>query len=252
MLIGTAVKAPKFFKEAGYQSPFNPRDGIVQYAFQSKLGMFDPLSSKPDMLKDFNTFMGNTMGARKYWVDWYPVQERLLSNLRPDSALMVDIGGGRGHDLEAFHKSFPDSGKLVLQELPYVIEDLEATQSSSCIQRMSHDFFKDQPVQGARAYFLHHILHDWSDERCVDILRKIIPPMRAGYSKLLIHELILPDTGASLFASSFDLTMMTFNSGLERSRDQWRSVLQEAGFEIVKFWVEEEDADGLIEAVIPG
>ena len=250
MNIGTAVKAPKFFKEAGYQSPSNAKDGIVQYAFQSKLGMFDLLKSKPEMLRDFNTFMGNTMGARKYWVDWYPVQERLLLESDANAALMVDIGGGRGHDLEAFHKKFPGSGTLVLEDLPCVMEDLETTHSDMGIQRISHDFFTEQPVKGARVYFLHHVLHDWSDENCVKILRNVKSAMRAGYSKLLIHELILPDTGASLFASSYDLTTMTFNSGLERTRDQWRSVLEKAGFEVARFWVEEEDADGIVEAMV--
>lgn len=51
----------------------------MQYAFQTKLTTFEYMSSVPPILKDFNTFMGNTMGARKYWIDWFPVQERLLA-----------------------------------------------------------------------------------------------------------------------------------------------------------------------------
>ena len=103
---------------------------------------------------------------------------------------------------------------------------------------------------GARAYFLHHVLHDWADSYCLDILKHIRSAMRPGYSKLLIHELILPDTGASVYQTIFDMTMMTFNSGMERSRTQWRRLLGKAGFEIVKFWVQNEDADGIVEAVI--
>lgn len=42
--------------------------------------------------------------------------------------------------------------------------------------------------------------------------------MAPGYSKLLIHELILPDTGAAEIQARFDLVMMTFNGGMERSK----------------------------------
>lgn len=74
--------------------------------------------------------------------------------------------------------------------------------------------------------------------------------MTPGYSKLLLHELILPDQGASSFQSILDLTMMTFNGGMERSQKQWRLLLERAGFEVIKFWIPEEDADGIVEAIL--
>ncbi|MGI4813145.1 MAG: methyltransferase [Janthinobacterium lividum] len=75
--------------------------------------------------------------------------------------------------------------------------------------------------------------------------------MTPGYSKLLLHELILPAEGASTFQSVFDLTMMVFNGGMERTQKQWRTLLEAGGFEVVKFWVpEEERADGVVEATI--
>lgn len=49
---------------------------------------------------------------------------------------------------------------------------------------------------GARVYFFHHILHDWPDKECVSILENVIKAMVPGYSKLLIHELIVPETNA--------------------------------------------------------
>lgn len=73
--------------------------------------------------------------------------------------------------------------------------------------------------------------------------------MKPGYSKLLIHDLILPDEHPSAYQCIFDMTMMTFNGGAERSQKQWTELLQGAGFEVVKFWIEDEDADGIVEAV---
>lgn len=74
--------------------------------------------------------------------------------------------------------------------------------------------------------------------------------MVPGFSKLLIHELILPDVGAAEIQARFDLVMMTFNGGMERSRAQWTKLLQDAGFTNIQIW-EHLDHDGIIEAEAP-
>ena len=99
-------------------------------------------------------------------------------------------------------------------------------------------------------YFYHHILHDWSDDKCLEILARLKKAMKPGYSKLLIHEMILPEQGASALHVILDLTMMTFNSGMERTGKQWKVLLESAGFEVLKVWTPEEDADGILEAVV--
>lgn len=249
MIVGAAQKAPKFLKEYGHRCPTDPQDGLMQFAFQTKMSTFELFSSLPQVQKDFNLFMGNTMGARNYWVDWYPVQERLLEGLEPASALLVDIGAGKGHDLFAFHEKYRGKGQLVLQDLSPVTEDLQTLDKA--IEVQTYDFFTEQPVKGARAYFYHHILHDWSDEKCLEILEQVKKAMKPGYSKLLIHEMIIPEEGASTFHSMLDLTMMMFNSGMERTERQWRELLDKAGLEVVKFWPPlQEDADGIVEAVL--
>ncbi|TVY84481.1 O-methyltransferase asqD [Lachnellula suecica] len=252
VIVGAASKAPKFLKETGYRNPTKPRDGLMQYAFQTKLDIFGLLATMPDIQRAFDTFMGNTMGAREYWVDWYPVEERILTGAESNTPLIVDVGGGKGHDLVAFHEKYPGRGKLVLQELQPVIDNIKSLNSvaepSWC---STHDFFTEQPIQGARVYFYHHILHDWPDEKCVEILKHAKKAMTPGYSKLLLHELILPEQGASVLQARFDLVMMAFNSGMERTGKQWRVLLEMAGFEVVKLWVPgDSDADGLVEAVV--
>ncbi|KAI1212409.1 putative O-methyltransferase [Annulohypoxylon truncatum] len=249
MIVGAATKAPKWLKESGHRCPTNPHDGFIQYAYQTKLNIFQLFSTMPDLMKDFNLFMGNTMGARDYWVDWFPVQERLIDGATKESALLVDVGAGKGHDLLAFHNKYPDQGLLVLQDLAAVTDNLEGLDPS--IKPMAYDFFAEQPVKGARAYFYHHILHDWSNEKCLEILGQLKKAMKPGYSKLLLHEMIIPEQGASPFHAMLDMTMMTFNSGMERSARQWEELLDKAGFEVVKIWPPvQEDADGIVEAVL--
>ncbi|KAI1277558.1 putative O-methyltransferase [Xylaria sp. FL0933] len=248
MVVGAASSAPKYFKEAGYRCPTDHRDGLMQYAFQTKLPTFELFASMPDVFKDFNTFMGNTMGARHYWVDWFPVENRLLRDATEETPLLVDVGGGKGHDLLAFHQKFPRQ-KLVLEDLASVTNTVQGL--NPAIDIVEYDFFTEQPVKGARAYFYHHILHDWSDSKCLEILEKLKRAMKPGYSKLLIHEMIIPETGASKFHSMLDLTMMAFNAGMERTKRQWEELLNRAGLTVVQFWdPPQNDADGIVEVIL--
>ena len=42
--------------------------------------------------------------TRRHWTDWYPVETELLANASADDqgVLLVDVGGGEGHDIERF------------------------------------------------------------------------------------------------------------------------------------------------------
>lgn len=118
----------------------------MQYSFNTKQTTFERIVSSPSLLKDFNTFMGNTMGARKYWVDWYPVQSQILDGATLDRPLIVDVGAGKGHDLLAYNNQFPNTGRLVLQDLPEVIEGLGDLDRA--IDKVVYDFFTEQPITG--------------------------------------------------------------------------------------------------------
>jgi hypothetical protein len=76
------------------------------------------------------------------------MHERLIDGSNPDSdpALLVDIGGGYGHDLLAFHQKYPNKGKLLLQDLPSVVAQKRGFPEG--IEAMGYDFFTEQPVKG--------------------------------------------------------------------------------------------------------
>ena len=76
--------------------------------------------------------------------------------------------------------------------------------------------------------------------------------MAPRYSKLLLHDLILPDTGANAYQTIWEMSLMTVTGGMERSQTQWTEPFEEAGIELVKFWVDDQDADGIVEAVFKG
>ena len=92
------------------------------------------------------------------------------------------------------------------------------------------------PTVDARCYYLRMVFHDWPDERCLEILKHLTASMKAGYSKVIINDIVLPDQGATRFAAQSDINMMTLLAAMERSETQWRRLLEQAGLEVIKVW----------------
>lgn len=88
---------------------------------------------------------------------------------------------------------------------------------------------------GALIYYIRRCLHDWSDADCVRILKQIAAAMKPGVSRLLISEIVLPETGADVEAGWMDLTMITC-SGCERTESQWKNLLDQSGLQLEKVY----------------
>jgi len=146
----SGIKAPEYLRERNFKAPEQHLDGIVQYAHGTKLPVFDYIASSPHLLNNFNTFMGSTMGGRKYWTDWYPISGRVLEGAKPDTKLLVDIAGGKGHDLQQFLDRFPDAKRkgLVLQDLAQALQAATEDVLDPAVERMEYNFFEEQPVKG--------------------------------------------------------------------------------------------------------
>lgn len=150
MGVMTAAKIPEYMKRLGYKSPTNGSNGPLQYAKQTGRTAIEIIASRPDTLEDFNNIMIGVRPSRPSWVAWFPVHDQLLEGYREDTTLLVDIGGGWGHDLVAFQKTWATHAELELQDLPQVIADV--TDLPPNIKCRSHDFFSgQQPVQGIKA-----------------------------------------------------------------------------------------------------
>ncbi|KAF2194602.1 O-methyltransferase, partial [Zopfia rhizophila CBS 207.26] len=48
----------------------------------------------------------------------------------------------------------------------------------SRVEFMGHDFFQEKVLRRADVYFFTWIMHNWSDGRCVKILRNPIPGVK--------------------------------------------------------------------------
>lgn len=134
------------FRVNGYKCPTDSLNCPFQWTFATDLSFFRHMDQNPERQRDFNTFMSGNRGNRKHWSDWFPVESEIISADENDT-LLVDVGGGKGHDLAKLLNKYPQmKGRLVLQDLPETISCIQLL--SPGIHRMPHDFFTPQPVKG--------------------------------------------------------------------------------------------------------
>ena len=242
---------PHFFKNNDYQSPTpGGADGPYQAAHATKLPFFEWLVATPPHLQHFNSFMSAYRAGKPNWYDFYPVAERLLDGFEASATdvLLVDVGGGRGHDMALFANKFKSRpGKIILQDREPVIAEVVAGSNDLPFKAQAHDFFTPQPIKGARAYSLHSILHDWSDEDGVKILNNLTPALKKGYSKVLFNEIVVNEEKPTLAATSMDLMMLAHFGVRERTEADWRAIFDKAGLKVVKIYSYPGVAESLIE-----
>lgn len=101
-------------------------------------------------------------------------------------------------------------GQLVLEDQAHVTDTVPDDLRDSDIEYVKHDFFRPQPVKGARAYTLKSIIHDWPEPQSLEILRNIASGMTPGYSKIWVLDAIVPATNAPRALLGMDITMMVF------------------------------------------
>jgi hypothetical protein len=105
------------------------------------------------------------------------------------------------------------------------------------MKRMEYSFFDKQPVENAHVYFLGKVLHNWPDDKALQILHNIRIAMGPD-SLLLIYDWVLSDDPLDLSTEQTrdDWAMMTLFSAPERSKSGWQALLHSANLQLVKLW----------------
>ncbi|KAJ6051332.1 uncharacterized protein N7446_005964 [Penicillium canescens] len=240
---------PAQLKKDGYKNPSNGKECSFQRGFQTDLHFFEFMKENPEAASQFNNHMTAYHQGRPSWMDvgFYDV-ESLFSNVCQDDVLLVDVGGSMGHDLSEFRRKWSGApGRLVLQDLPDVVAQARTMQLNPSIEVMEHDFFTEQPIKGARAYYMHSVLHDWTDDNCREILKNLVGAMKPGHSKVLINENVIPDTNAYWETTSLDIIMMADFASTERTEGHWHKLVESAGLKITKIWTAQRGVESLIE-----
>ncbi|KAI7611997.1 hypothetical protein D0864_14533 [Hortaea werneckii] len=224
--------------------------GPFKIGHNHNLEFFEWLRANPPNEVRFAQFMQGYRAGNINWYDpgFYAVKERMLERFDPtiSDTLLVDVGGGKGHDLCMFADQYPDHpGKIVLQDQDTVIAEAIKDSRFEC---SSHDFFTPQPIKNAKAYSLHSILHDWSDANALKILENLKPALRPGYSKVLINEIVLSEEKPTLAATSMDMMMLAHMDARERTDSEFRTLLELAGYRVLDIVSNPGAAESIIEA----
>jgi hypothetical protein len=162
---------------------------------------------------------------------------------------MVDIGGGEGKFLEKILEFYPCAKGTVFDRAPAIERAgrrLGSYQTSGRCSYVAGDFFDAVP-EGADAYLLCGVLHDWDDDRAVKILRNCRRAMEKS-GKVLLFETLLPETDSRHFGKLLDLNMLVMTGGRERTTVEFCSLLDAADYKVTRI-ISTMAPQSLIEAV---
>jgi hypothetical protein len=191
------------------------------------MGSFEYFAQHPEAATVYNEIMTVVMGQLAPAVvtayDFSPFHR------------IVDVGGGHGALLIAILQANP-ALHGVLFDLPHVAQSasqrLETVEISGRCEIANGDFFQGVPA-GGEIYILCQILHDWDDSRAVAILKNVHQALPVK-GKVLIVEQVLPRGNNPHPGKWADLTMLVRLGGRERTEDEFRSLLGQAGLAFSK------------------
>jgi len=161
---------------------------------------------------------------------------------------IVDIAGGHGLLLATILAKNPHL-QGTLYEMPHVLEGARSGPLKPVMDRCtlaSGDMFCSVPA-GADAYIMKHIIHDWPDEGCVQLLKACRKGVNPGGKLLVVDCVVQP--GYHFSPGKFlDLQMMIFPSGCERTEKQFRDLFAAAGWRLTRI-IPTAAADSIVEGV---
>jgi spermidine synthase len=151
-----------------------------------------------------------------------------------DFERVVDVGGGQGGLLAEILKAYP-SLKGTLYDLPQVVRDPAYLTAAGLVDRceiVGGDFFESLP-RGGDAYILKRILHDWSDQRCLEILRHCREAMDEK-ARILVVDAVLPAGDEPHPGKVMDIFLMALTDGRERTEQEFRELYESADLNLTK------------------
>ncbi|TMQ97406.1 hypothetical protein ETD83_20310 [Actinomadura soli] len=189
------------------------------------MGFYEYLDANPAAQRTFNEAMA---GLRET-----PAVLRTGCGLDGVGTL-VDVGGGTGNLLADVLGAHPGM-RGVLLELPETVrqarERLEDAALLDRVELVEGSFF-DRVPSGGDLYVLARCLHNWPDDKAVEILRTVRAAMRPG-ARLVVLEKLIPEGPGFSPAKLLDLLMLVMVAGRDRTETEYRDLLVRSGFEIV-------------------
>ncbi|QHO10189.1 isoflavone 7-O-methyltransferase isoform X1 [Arachis hypogaea] len=143
---------------------------------------------------------------------------------------IVDVGGGIGTTALIISEKFP-ALKCIVFDLPQVVKNLKGSNNLSFV---GGDMFESIPK--ADAILLKLVLHNWSDDNCIKILKNCKDAVKVSSKdkkgKIIILETVIneeqdePEITRLKFLMSINMQII---HGKERTKEEWKNIFYEAG-----------------------
>ena len=148
--------------------------------------------------------------------------------------LVVDVGGGRGGLIAEVLQANPHLSGLLYDRASVVTEAVHIA-SAGVADRCTcetGDFFESVPA-GGDIYILKRVLHDWPDDRCVQVLSNCAKAV-ADEGRVLVIDAIVPPGNVEHASKDVDLMLLALLGGQERTAQQFDHLLARAGLRMTR------------------
>ena len=199
--------------------------GVTAFESAFGLSMFDYFQQNPKLNDNFNKVMLTLNDI---------IVPSLIEGYDFNQfATLADIGGGYGSVSIPILKAYPHLHGILFDQ-PHVVEGaaqyIEEAGVGERIETVGGSFFEEIP-SGADCYLLKYIVHDWNDEKALEILKNVRAAMKED-SKVLLVEHVISDANIPSGATFLDMTMMVMYGGRERSKIEFENLLSKAGLRL--------------------
>ena len=221
------------------------RDG-EQNGFQREYGLhaFDYAKKNVKYADVFNKAMGSFSSIQSKHA-----LEAFSSIDMTAARTICDVAGGTGHLLCSVLKKY-DNMNGILFDLPDVVgSGADHWAKTFDVEKrftvVAGDMFQSIPI--ADDYTMKMILHDWNDDECIEILKSVRTAANPG-ARLFIVEHLVPDDQAEHFSKLYDIHMLCWGTGTERTITEYKNLIEKAGWSFVGAHVSGTNAMGIVEA----
>jgi len=190
-------------------------------------GLFEYLQRNAEAADRFNGGMTDVSSMLAYAVLMAYDFSRIPS--------IVDVGGGQGKLLRSIVQCNPEIKGTVFDQEPAIEMAKQHLLSDAYGGRCSAiagDFFDSVP-EGADAYILSSVIHDWDDDHSIRILKNCRRAMTRN-GRLLLVEMVVPEPGANCFSKLLDLNMLVMTGGRERTKSEFCTLFNAAGYKLTR------------------
>ena len=145
---------------------------------------------------------------------------------------LTDVGGGSGAFVASLLNAHPGLHATLFDQASAIDLSKEVLRTRGVAERcrrIAGDFFDGVPAE-SEAILLSRVVHDFSDQDVLRILRNCRAALPPG-GKVLIVEYVVSDDEDGIAAKLFDLHMLAyFGPARERTREEFQTLMRESGF----------------------